>query len=141
MPNRRNGNGTRTVCDTANSMGLFKRKSQEPDAIDNDLLRKAAEAQVAKLINRTNKARKSPNDQRLLERILTNFVAVVVLGGNKYASCWVVDRADSGMRLRFNEDTILPDEFPVYVPSLQVRSWARVVWRDGMEYGVKLIEP
>jgi hypothetical protein len=51
----------------------------------------------------------------------------------------LLDISRTGARLSSDESIKLPDEFELQI-SASLTRWSRVVWRDGVQLGVKFIE-
>lgn len=77
-----------------------------------------------------------PPDRRLDARSAANARAVVIAPGLELA-CLIVDHSRTGLRLRLDRNLALPDRVQVIDLGRGVALEAEVVWRKGLEAGLK----
>lgn len=78
----------------------------------------------------------TPQDRRFEPRSAANTRAVVVAPGLELA-CLIVDHSATGLRLRLDRNLALPARVQVIDIARAVALEAEVVWRKGLEAGLK----
>lgn len=77
-----------------------------------------------------------PDDRRLEPRSPANARGLVVSPGLELP-CLIVDQSGSGVRLRLDRNLALPNRILLIDMALATAVEADVVWRKGMEAGIK----
>jgi hypothetical protein len=54
--------------------------------------------------------------------------------------CRVRDLSDTGARIMFEHPVTIPPEFELEIPSRELSAWARVMWSNGREHGIRFTE-
>ncbi|WP_052954675.1 PilZ domain-containing protein [Microvirga vignae] len=54
--------------------------------------------------------------------------------------CRVRDLSDTGARIMFEHPVTIPPEFEFEIPSRELSVWARVMWSNGREHGIRFTE-
>lgn len=77
------------------------------------------------------------DDRRHARRFRARHLAKIVLGPDTMISCTVEDISSDGARLSLRQDTLLPDDFDLFIAAhdLQVHH-AHLCWRHGDTAGV-----
>jgi hypothetical protein len=80
-------------------------------------------------------------EQRRTVRYADGRPARIVPRFGKTISCRIVDRSDTGARLRVDSVFGIPEMFLLEVSESEERYWASVVWKEVQQLGVQLSRP
>ncbi|MGA4552347.1 PilZ domain-containing protein [Methylorubrum aminovorans] len=80
-------------------------------------------------------------EQRRAARYSDGRPARIVPRYGKALSCRIVDRSETGARLRVDSVFGIPDLFLLEVSESDERYWAAVVWKEAQQLGVQLSRP
>jgi hypothetical protein len=77
-------------------------------------------------------------DQRSSKRSRTFLDGRIIFNNrSSVINCTVRDLSDAGARIVFGHAILIPTEFEFEIPRKGLSVWARVMWSNGREHGVK----
>ncbi len=123
-----------------------RKSARKPDAAEIEAAAIAARARLEdRLASVRSIGRARPENilrphARDHERATVWRVATAVLSTEKAVTCRVADQSFSGFRLTFENETDLPAEFGLTIPTLQFVGLVRLVWRNGTQAGVSIVQ-